>query len=203
MNNEQLKLLIAEGEGLTVEFKEKYTSKIDRDIVALANSRGGFILLGVSDDGSITGEKLTNQLKAELSSLARNCDPHISITKITQIGDVVAIEVSEGLEKPYSCSSGYFRRLDGMTQKMTQKEVRLIFRAAADLSFESLPCKGFSFEAVQLGKVRAFLKEAGASLKVTGANLPAFLSSLGIHADNTINNAGALMLSAWAPASSA
>ncbi|MDP2866204.1 MAG: ATP-binding protein, partial [Elusimicrobiota bacterium] len=193
MNNEQLKLLIAEGEGLTVEFKEKYTSKIDRDIVALANSRGGFILLGVSDDGRITSEKLTNQLKAELSSLARNCDPHISITKITQIGDVVAIEVSEGLEKPYSCSSGYFRRLDGMTQKMTQKEVRLIFRAAADLSFESLPCKGFSFENVQLGKVRTFLKEAGASLKVTGTNLPAFLSSLGIHADNTINNAGALM----------
>lgn len=42
MNSERLKLLIAEGEGLTVEFKEKYTSKIDRDIVAMANSRGGF-----------------------------------------------------------------------------------------------------------------------------------------------------------------
>jgi len=37
MNNEQLKLLIAEGEGLTLEFKERYTSKIDRDIVALTN----------------------------------------------------------------------------------------------------------------------------------------------------------------------
>ena len=33
MNIEQLKLLIAEGEGLTVEFKEKYTPKIDRDII--------------------------------------------------------------------------------------------------------------------------------------------------------------------------
>ncbi len=95
MNNEDLKLIIAEGEGLTVEFKEKYTSKIDRDIIALANSRGGYILLGVSDDGKITGEKLTNQMKAEISSLARNCDPHISITKISQLGEVVAIEVPE------------------------------------------------------------------------------------------------------------
>ena len=34
MNAEKLRLLIAEGEGLTVEFKEKYTSKIDQDIIA-------------------------------------------------------------------------------------------------------------------------------------------------------------------------
>jgi len=46
MNTGKLKLLIAEGEGLTVEFKEKYTSKIDRDIVAFANAKGGFIVLG-------------------------------------------------------------------------------------------------------------------------------------------------------------
>ena len=51
MNLEKLKLLIAEGEGLTVEFEEKYTSKIDRDIVAFANARGGYIILGVNDEG--------------------------------------------------------------------------------------------------------------------------------------------------------
>lgn len=65
MKSERLKLLIAEGEGLKVEFKEKYAPKIDRDLVALANARGGFILLGVSDDGKIISEKLTNQLKAD------------------------------------------------------------------------------------------------------------------------------------------
>lgn len=43
MKPEELKLLVAEGEGLTVEFKEKFTPKIDRDLVALANVRGGFI----------------------------------------------------------------------------------------------------------------------------------------------------------------
>ena len=196
MDAKELKLLIAEGEGLTVEFKEKYTPRIDRDIVAMANSSGGFILLGVSDDRRVTGEKLTNQMKAEISSLARNCDPHISIAKISQVGGVVVLEVPEGPEKPYSCSSGYFRRLDGMTQKMTQKEVRLVFRAAADRSFESLPCKGFSPENVQLSAVRDFLKETGADLKVNRASLPSFLSSLGLHDGGAVNNAGALMFAA-------
>jgi len=40
MQSDKLTFFIAEGEGLTVEFKEKYTPKIDRDIVALANARG-------------------------------------------------------------------------------------------------------------------------------------------------------------------
>lgn len=40
MKPEDVQLLIAEGEGLTAEFKERYSTKIDRDITAFANSRG-------------------------------------------------------------------------------------------------------------------------------------------------------------------
>ena len=43
-------LLIKEGEGFAVEFKERFTSRISEDMVAFANSRGGTILLGVRDD---------------------------------------------------------------------------------------------------------------------------------------------------------
>ena len=51
----QVKLLIREGEGLAVEFKERYTPRIDQDLVAFSNARGGTLLLGVRDDGSVTG----------------------------------------------------------------------------------------------------------------------------------------------------
>src|SRR3989338_1160357 len=112
MKSDELKLLLKEGEGLTVEFKEKYTSRISEDIVAFVNTKGGFILLGVDDNGNIAGEKLTNRLKAEINNLARNCDPHITIGKISQVDNIIVIQIQEGDEKPYSCSSGYFRRLD-------------------------------------------------------------------------------------------
>ena len=72
MKPEDVQLLIGEGESLTVEFKERYSTKIDRDITAFANSRGGVILLGITNSGKITGESLTNQMKAEISCLARN-----------------------------------------------------------------------------------------------------------------------------------
>src|SRR3989338_2974507 len=193
MNNEQLKLLIAEGEGLTVEFKEKYTSKIDKDIVALANTKGGFIVLGVSDEGKVIGVKLTNQMKADISNLARNCDPHITIGKISQIENVVVIEIFEGDEKPYSCSSGYFRRLDAVSQKMSQKEVRTIFRETVDSAFEDLPRKDFTLGDVSLAKIKAFLHESETSYKVTKANLMPFLASVGLYKNSKLNNAGALM----------
>lgn len=193
MNLNELKLIIAEGEGLTVEFKEKYTPKIDRDIVALANAKGGFIVLDVNDEGKITGEKITNHIKAEILSIARNCDSPITLSKISHIGGVVVIEVPEGDDKPHSCSSGYFRRMDAVTQKMSQKEVRTMFRETADLFFESLPCKGFTFDEISLKKIRAFLEETQTSLKVGKSNLASFLSSLGIYKDGKINNAGSLM----------
>ena len=86
MSVDKINLMIAEGEGLTVEFKEKYTPKIDRDIVALANSRGGVIILGVDDSGNTVGEKLTNRMKAEISDLARNCEPQITPAGVFQAG---------------------------------------------------------------------------------------------------------------------
>jgi len=199
MKSDELKIIISEGEGLTVEFKEKYTSKIDRDIVALANSKGGVILLGVSDDGKIVGENLSNSMKADIHSLARNCEPQIHISKITKTENVVIIEVSEGEEKPYSCSSGFFRRLDAVTQKMSQREVRLIFRETENVSFEGLPCKDFGLKDISLKKIKAFLQEANASVKVSQSNLTSFLSSLSIHKNGKINHAGALMFAAKVP----
>jgi len=55
----QLLELIDQGESLTVEFKSDLNCLRDRElvaaVVALANTEGGILLLGVEDDGSITG----------------------------------------------------------------------------------------------------------------------------------------------------
>jgi len=193
MKAADLKLILKEGEGLTIEFKERYTPKIDRDIVAFANTKGGILLLGVDDKGKAVGEKLTNKMKADINAIARNCDPEIHVKNIKQSGKVVVIEVPEGEEKPYSSSSGYYRRLDAVTQKMTQKEVRLFFRETDTVSFESLVCNKVGIKDVSLAKVKAFLKETGTPLKVSKANVPMVLSSLGVLDKNKITNAGALM----------
>jgi len=54
-----VKRLIFEGEGVTLDFKKTITSceKIARTMVSFANNKGGRLLIGVADDGTITGVK--------------------------------------------------------------------------------------------------------------------------------------------------
>lgn len=182
-------LVIREGEGLAIEFKEKYTGRIDEDIAAFANSKGGTILLGVRDDGSIVGERLTNDLKARIVSLARNCNPGIAIS-VAQAGPVVTVEVPEGSEKPYGCGSGYFRRLDATSQKMTRDELRVMFSQNAPVSFEDGLAKGLIPRDISREKVGAFLKEAGiVKVSVSSSEL---LHSLRVADSAGVKIAGAL-----------
>src|SRR4030067_1910220 len=193
LDADKINILIKEGEGLTIECKERYPPNIDRDIVAFTNSKGGLLLLGVDDGGKVVGEKLTNKMKAEINAIARNCDPSIHLKNIRQVGKIVVIEVAEGDEKPYSSSSGYFRRLDAVTQKMTQREVRAIFRETDYTSFEDITRRDLSLKDISLKKVKSFLREANLSYNISKANLAPFLTSLSICRKGKINNAGALM----------
>ena len=57
MDYKDVTRIIEEGEGFEVEFKRKVTTpeKIARALIAFANTKGGHILFGVDDDGSIVG----------------------------------------------------------------------------------------------------------------------------------------------------
>lgn len=59
MTFSELKRLVAQGEGLYIEFKRKttYPDKIMREVVAFANTKGGKLIIGVDDDGTIAGLK--------------------------------------------------------------------------------------------------------------------------------------------------
>ena len=55
-----LAILTQQGEGTTLEFKESLSSALAREVVALANTIGGKVLLGVRNDGVVTAIKDSN-----------------------------------------------------------------------------------------------------------------------------------------------
>lgn len=59
MTLQDVKLLAAKGEGLRIEFKKKatYPEKIVRELIAFANTSGGDLLIGVDDDGTVSGQR--------------------------------------------------------------------------------------------------------------------------------------------------
>lgn len=72
----QILELISQGESLTLEFKSDLKSLPDRDliaaVVALANTEGGELLLGVEDNGEITGLHANHKNLASLPALIAN-----------------------------------------------------------------------------------------------------------------------------------
>ena len=87
-------------------------------MVAFANARGGIIYIGVNDDGSFSGLKITNRLKAQVQSIARNADPPIEVV-CRDLGPILAVVIQEGENKPYRCSDGFYPRSGASNQKLT------------------------------------------------------------------------------------
>ncbi len=67
-----IRRLILEGEGVTQDFKKKITSceKIAKTMVSFANNKGGRLLIGISDDGTISGVKSEDEEKYMITRAA-------------------------------------------------------------------------------------------------------------------------------------
>ena len=63
MELKELYRLVRKGEGETLEFKRKaaHPEKIVREVVAFANTKGGDLLIGVDDNGTIPGVKYAEE----------------------------------------------------------------------------------------------------------------------------------------------
>ena len=107
MNFRDVNSLIDEGEGFTIEFKRRISSpeKIARTLISFANTRGGTILFGVDDDGSIVGVE-SEKSEIEMIGIAGKdfCDPPVE-TAIDIVAfdglDVIVCTVSESRTKPH------------------------------------------------------------------------------------------------------
>src|SRR4030065_1522596 len=106
----------------------------------------------------------------------------------------ILLKEGEGLtkERPYGCGSGYFRRLDCTTQKMTNHELRLMFQENEIVPFEDKIHKSATWGNISKEKIRNFLKEADISMrKIVPRDI---LTSLNIADGDGITNAGVLFL---------
>ena len=76
----ELRKLVNRGETATTEFKRKvaHPEKIVKEIVAFANSEGGYLLIGVSDNGDIPGVKYPEDESYLLNkAITELCHPRI------------------------------------------------------------------------------------------------------------------------------
>ena len=107
MDYKDVTRIIEEGEGFEVEFKRKVTTpeKIARALIAFANTKGGHILFGVDDDGSVVGvESEKSEVDLIHQAASEFCfpgiEPAIDIVAFDD-EDVIVVYVEESSDKPH------------------------------------------------------------------------------------------------------
>ena len=130
------------------ELKSKLTKEIKREIVALANSKGGTIYIGINDDGSIKGlENVDADMEALSGMIREGIKSDLSLytnIEIKEIDDkkVVVLKIMSGPNKPYYLAdkglkpSGVFIRHGNVTAPASDENIRKMLKENHD-SFEN------------------------------------------------------------------
>jgi predicted HTH transcriptional regulator len=141
MNSADIDVLTEEGEGVHLEFKRKVTSseKIARTMTAFANTKGGCILFGIDDDGTIVGVTSEKE-EMELLRIAGNifAEPPVNvemeIVPYRANRDVLVCKVQESISKPHKVleteknddGTGIYIRVNDMTMEASKEVVKVL-----------------------------------------------------------------------------
>ena len=152
MNRRLLLELIQEGENLQCEFKRHFTTpeKIAREMIAFANTKGGYLIFGVDDDKQIVGvdsEKAESEMIKD--AVENYCEPPInySIDFIELYGkEIVVVSIPESDSKPHRIQdykneleindAVVLVRINDKSVQASKEMVRILRANSADLSLK-------------------------------------------------------------------
>ncbi len=122
MTSDDVKRLAAMGEGRHLEFKNRVPrpERIAREVIALANTDGGKVLIGVDDDGTVLGVKdAQEEFFAMREALSDRILPSVDLgfepVRVSRTREVLVVHVPASAERPHVLRPD--RRPDGTLPK--------------------------------------------------------------------------------------
>jgi len=113
MTLQELTQLVMLGEGRQLEFKRRVprAERIAKEVIAMANTDGGRVFLGVNDDGTIVGVRDAEEEEFALTqALFAHCEPAVPIStdrvSVTGTREVIVVNVPNSNRKPHFLLNG-------------------------------------------------------------------------------------------------
>jgi len=170
MKKKELLELIANGENSGVEFKldDLRPEQLAKEIVALANLKGGHILVGVADDRSIVGITRANLSEWVADTVfARYVHP-IILPYYEEVrmddGKIVAvITIGQEVSKPYVVRANdretAYVRIGAVSRPATREQLLMLGSASGMIHSEIMPVHRTSFESLDLARLENYLRD--------------------------------------------
>ena len=162
MNSKDIDIMLSEGEGLRIEFKSSFDNKVIETLVAFANTSGGSVLIGISDDRKISGITTNHEsVQNWLNEVKNKTTPAVApFAEYVDYKDkvVVALTVPESPVKPVSMRSKYFKRVANSNHLMNTDEIASEYLRTINSSWDYYADPEHGVDSLSLDKVRVFMR---------------------------------------------
>lgn len=168
MLKSELLEIIANRENSGVEFKRDdiRPEKLAKEAVALANFQGGKILLGVEDDGTISGIQRDNIEEWVMNIFREKIHPMIlpfyEEIQVNENTRVAVISLPTGISKPYVLRHNgreeVYIRVGSTSQLATREQQMRLFESGGMFHIEMLPVAGTSFASLDPDRLNYYLE---------------------------------------------
>lgn len=204
MTLKQLEALVKQGESTSLEFK-KTTANLSaamETVCAFLNSdRGGIVLIGVKDDGTILGQDVTDRNLQDLATEIKRIEPltKINVQYITlDTGKkVIVLSIDPGLRAPYTYDGRPFNRTQSTTSRMSREQYEYLFYKNNPHRWEILTnnsCKINDLDKVRIKEIVQMGIDHG---RITPAamksSIPDMLKKLELMVDAKLTNAAVIL----------
>ena len=172
MNTDQILELIANGENSRVEFKRDdcHPDDIGKEMSALLNLEGGVIMLGVEDDGQVSG--LTrSRAEAEqwiMNIASNNLQPPAlpiwSVITVDEDKEIGVVECQAGsLAKPHKARRGRawvtYMRAGSQSREATRDEEARLYQAAGLVRYELKAVPGMEHDSLDMRRLENYFRD--------------------------------------------
>ena len=162
----ELLRLVRGGEDTFLELKVKLSNseRIAQEIVALANTGGGVIVFGVSDQLRVEGVEDAETVQEELVRICREeiqppLVPFIDRIAFDNGRRVVALDV-DGKRRPYRTRDGrFYLRIGSEKREASREELSVLLNEARPLHYENVPALGATIADIDEAHLWSFLRE--------------------------------------------
>jgi ATP-dependent DNA helicase RecG len=161
---ESIKSIISDGEGHSVEFKTSFSQEVIIALNAFANSDGGTVLVGVDNDGRITGVTLNSEsIVSWINEIRSKTEPAIipDAEEFTVDGKtVVALSVREFPVKPVAVKGRYYKRVKNSNHQLGLNEISDMYLKTFNSSWDYYIDEQHTLDDISLDKIIAFLEKS-------------------------------------------
>ena len=167
MTAKELETIIARHEMQQLELKESFGAEAIETACAFANAHGGFIVIGVDNNGHLAKKPLRGEsLRDYENRIATSTEPSVAVDaeKVEFAGgEVVVLRVQENPVKPVAVKGRCYIRKGSVNHQMTPSEIAESHLKSTGGSMDAVFVDGATRDDLDMDRVLEYMKMAKAA----------------------------------------